>query len=77
MANRSVRIEELRLRVSGVAPGDAKRLGELVVKKLAGELNSLRSGKIAELKVHLEGQQALTLEETATQIAGSIKRHCS
>jgi hypothetical protein len=63
--------------VPGVAQRDAKRLGELVVKNLVGELSSLQSGKVATLKVKVETKQTASLEEMAAKIAGTICRSLS
>lgn len=72
----SVRIDELRLRASGLTREQGKRLGEIVAERLAKQtlVGDQQSRIIPSLNVRVQSNAGSSVERMAFEIAGSIRR---
>jgi hypothetical protein len=75
MKSATVHINELRVRVTGLTPEQAQRLGELVAQQLS-ELSVRvdRSQRIPSASVQVRSSGSSSLEQTADGIVAGIRR---
>jgi len=75
MKRAAVQIGEMRLRVPGLAPPQARRLGEMVAKRLA-ELPLAKDGsrKIAGLNISVRADGSASMERLADEIASRVRK---
>ena len=73
MRSRSIRINELRLRVPGLTTTDARRLGESVAQQLAANPGALQSRSIPAIGVRIRSSGTQTVERLAETIASRIR----
>jgi hypothetical protein len=73
MRSRSVRIDELRLRVPGLSPTDARRLGEAVAQRLGENPPQGGPARIPELAVRVRSSKSDSVEQLADTIASRIR----
>jgi len=76
MSAARVQIDELRLRVPGLAREQAQRLGEIVAERLARHtLAGNQKGRvIPSRKIRLHSNAGSSVEQMASEIAGTIGR---
>lgn len=69
-----LRINHLRLRVSGKDRGQGRRLGESVAKQLSElPIATVRSQRIPQLSVRVRAQDSNSVETLAAKIANSVR----
>lgn len=76
MSTAKVQINEMRLRVPGLRREQAQRLGEIVAERLARHtLAGDQQGRvIPSLNIRLHSNAGSSVEQMASEIAGSIGR---
>ncbi|PYS62572.1 MAG: hypothetical protein DMF74_12660 [Acidobacteria bacterium] len=76
MSRAKVQINEMRLRVPGLARKQAQHLGELVAERLARHTlaGDQRSRMIPSLNIRLHSNAGSSVEQMASEIAGRIGR---
>lgn len=68
-------INELRLRASGLTPDQARRLGEIVAKRLSEvPLAGRQSQRITSLRLRVQSRANDSLEQMADDIAHHVRR---
>lgn len=70
---RSIRIDEMRLRVPGLSAADAQRLGESVAQRLAANPGALRGRSIPSIDLRLHAAASDSVEQLADTIAARIR----
>ncbi len=73
MRSRSIRINEMRLRVPGLSARDAQRLAESVAQRLAENPGGLRSRSIPAIGLRIRSSKSDSVEQLAETIAARIR----
>jgi len=74
MRSRSVRIDELRLRVPGMSAADARQLGERVAQRLAENPIGGGSRSIPSVSLRIRSSGADSVDHIAEMIAARLRQ---
>jgi hypothetical protein len=78
MKSGKVQINDLRIKVPGVKPGQARRLGEMVADRLAdSRLAGQTSKSIGSANVRLRSSEHSSIETMANEIVARIRSKIS
>jgi hypothetical protein len=70
----NIRVEHIRLRLSGISPGEGRRLAELVGHGLSTATAGPGGGHRQNLRVAIDARPDETLHATADRIATAVAR---
>lgn len=74
MPNRTIRIDNLHLTVSGISRADARTLGEDVARHLAKNFPSSKAGSVDALHIRVSFPKSAIRSSLAQTIAENIAR---